>query len=73
LYTNSSNTGVNGSLQNGLVGWWTFDGKDIALRGGKMTAYDKSENGNTASSRAGTPPTRTLGKIGQGLSFPDSE
>src|SRR5882724_9920007 len=53
-------------LNNGLVGWWTFDGKDMAGN----YAFDKSGNGNRGT-LTGTNglPVRTIGKIGQGLSF----
>src|SRR5882724_7272210 len=53
-------------LNNGLVGWWTFDGKDMAGN----YAFDKSGNGNRGT-LTGTNglPVRTVGKIGQGLSF----
>jgi len=53
-------------LDNGLVGWWTFDGKDMAGN----YAFDKSGNGNRGT-LTGTNglPVRTVGKIGQGLSF----
>jgi hypothetical protein len=50
-------------LTNGLVGWWTFDGKDLS----GVQAYDRSGNGNRGTLTNG--PTRTIGKLGQGLSF----
>ena len=62
------NTSINNdSLKNGLVGYWSFDGKDMA--GG--TAYDRSGNSNngTLTPPAGGGPIRAIGKIGQGLSF----
>ena len=59
----SQNLNNNNSLQNGLVGWWTFDGKDIS----GVQAYDKSGNGNRGILTGG--PTRAVGKIGQGLEF----
>jgi len=51
------------SLTNGLVGWWTFDGKDMAGN----YAFDKSGNGNRGTLTSG--PARTIGKIGQALTF----
>jgi hypothetical protein len=33
----SQNLNNNNSLQNGLVGWWTFDGKDMSVN----RAFDK--------------------------------
>jgi hypothetical protein len=52
-------------LNNGLVGWWTFDGKDVS----GVQAYDRSGNGNTGRywNATGTPPA--VGKIGQGMKF----
>ena len=58
------NTSINNdSLQKGLVGWWSFDGKDMA----GTTAYDRSGNANNGTLTNG--PTRAIGKIGQGLKF----
>jgi hypothetical protein len=57
-------------LNNGLVGWWTFDGKDVA---GDISStryvFDRSGQGNRGAywNATGTPPA--IGKIGQGLSF----
>ena len=54
------------SITDGLVGYWTFDGKDMA--GGK--ALDKSGNGNHGSPVSiATSTFYTSGKIGQGLKF----
>src|SRR3989338_8602942 len=50
-------------LTNGLVGYWSFDGKDMAGN----TAYDRFGQGNNGTLTSG--PTRAIGKIGQGLSF----
>src|SRR3990167_5976240 len=50
-------------LNSGLVGYWSFDGKDMAGN----TAYDRSGQNNNGTLTNG--PTRTIGKIGQGLSF----
>ena len=47
----------------GLVGWWTFDGKNLT----STTATDSSGQGNTGTLVGG--PTPTIGKIGQALSF----
>ncbi|MDO8728838.1 MAG: LamG domain-containing protein [bacterium] len=58
------NTSINNdSLKNGLVGYWSFDGKDVA----GVTAYDRSGQNNNGTLTNG--PTRAIGKIGQGLSF----
>src|SRR3989344_1302052 len=53
-------------LNSGLVGYWSFDGKDMA----NVTAYDRSGNANNGTLTNG--PTRAFGKIGQGLSFDGS-
>jgi hypothetical protein len=52
---------VNGSLTDGLVGWWKFDEIDGSI------AYDSSGNGNDGNLTNG--PTWTEGKIGGALSF----
>lgn len=49
-------------LSKGLVGYWTFDGKDT----GPTYTMDKSGNNNTGA-RAGTQAV--IGKLGQGLKF----
>ena len=60
------NTSINNdSLQKGLVGYWTFDGKDMAGN----TAYDRSGNSNNGTLTNG--PKRAIGKIGQALEFND--
>ena len=56
----------SGSLENGLVGHWTFDGPDMSGN----TAYDKSGQGNNGTLTNG--PIRTIGKIGQALEFDGS-
>ncbi len=58
-----------GSLSQGLVGWWTFEDSDMAQNGNSIKVYDKSGNNNTASSSGDIIPKKTIGKIGQGLSF----
>lgn len=55
-------TTVRPALLNGLVSWWTFDGKDMTAN----TSTDKSGNGNDGT-RTGTKVV--VGKIGQALSF----
>jgi hypothetical protein len=60
------NTSINNnrdSLEKGLVGWWTFDRKDMS----GVQAYDKSGNGNRGILTNG--PVRTISKIGQGMEF----
>ena len=56
----ASNTG---SLQDGLVGYWSFDGPDMNA----TQARDTSGNANHGTLTNG--PARTIGKIGQGLRF----
>jgi hypothetical protein len=53
-------------LTNGLVGFWSFDGKDMS----GTTALDRSGQGNNGTLTNG--PTPTEGKIGQGMSFDGS-
>jgi len=54
----------NPDLENGLVGHWTFDGKDLI-----ENAVDRSGNGNTGHLYGFTSTTTTPGKIGQALDF----
>ena len=67
LYEGSRASVVNKTktdrLTNGLVGHWTFDGKDIY----GTTALDKTSNNNRGTLTNG--PAVTLGKIGQALDF----
>jgi len=54
------------SLYSGLVGWWTFDGKDMFAG----TALDKSGNGNTGTlTNISTSTFYVQGKMGQGFRF----
>jgi len=50
-------------LTNGLVGYWSFNGMDMAA----TTAFDKSGQNNNGTLTNG--PVRSEGKIGQALSF----
>jgi hypothetical protein len=61
-HTNVSSAGSN-DLSNGLVGWWTMDGKNIS----STTVSDTSGNGNNGT-MVGSP-TPTIGKVGQALNF----
>ena len=54
------------TLTSGLVGYWTFDGPDMA----GTVAYDKSGQGNNGTLTNG--PVRATGKIGQGTSLDGS-
>lgn len=51
------------TLTSGLIGHWTFDGKDIA----GASAYDRSPVGTNTGTIYGA--AKTIGKLGQGLSF----
>ncbi len=51
------------TMTDNLVGYWTFDGEDVA----GVTAYDRSGRGNNGTLTAG--PVRAIGKIGQSLDF----
>ncbi len=67
LYNGSKATVLNKTnktnLRDGLVGYWTFDGKDIY----DTTALDSSGNNNKGTLAQG--PATVIGKIGQALSF----
>ena len=72
LYNMGANTRVNasqvggGNLSQGLVGYWTFDGKDMA--NGK--ALDRSGSGFNASPISiATSTFYAPGKVGQALNF----
>ncbi len=53
-------------LNNGLVGYWSFNDPDMSGN----TAYDRSGNNNNGTlTGANGLPVRTIGKIGQALSF----
>jgi len=56
---------INKTLTSGLVGHWTFDGKDC----GATYCIDKSGSGNTGTS---TSKQATVGKIGQAWAFDGS-
>ena len=51
------------NLQSGLVGYWTFDGKDCGL----TYCVDKSGSGKTGTLTNG--PMMSVGKVGQGIKF----
>jgi len=59
---NTSQNTTGGSLDSGLVGLWSFNGPDIS----GTTAYDRSGSGNDGTI---TGATKTIGKVGQALSF----
>lgn len=71
LYTMGGTTKLNVSqksnLNQGLVGYWTFDAANM----GTTSANDLSGNGNSAYEING--PRRVLGKIGQGVGFHGGE
>jgi uncharacterized protein (TIGR02145 family) len=57
------NVNQNDKLTNGLVGFWSFNGKDIS----GTTAYDRSGQGNNGTLVGGL--TVVGGKVGQALQF----
>jgi hypothetical protein len=59
LYRLGTPTGTDTSLK----GYWSFNGQDIS----GTTAYDRSGAGNNGTLTNG--PTKTIGKLGQALSF----
>ena len=58
----SQATNSNLNINQGLVGYWSFDGSDIS----GTTVTDLSGNGNDGTINGATP---TVGKLGQGLKF----
>ncbi|MFA6315415.1 MAG: LamG domain-containing protein [Candidatus Paceibacterota bacterium] len=56
------------SSGNGLVGYWTFDGKDMI-----QNVADRSGQGNNGKIIGQAATTTTLGRIGQALSFDGSD
>lgn len=55
-------------INNGLVGYWTFDGPDISWTTNTMT--DRSGNGNTATIiNMSTTSSPVAGKLGSALTF----
>ncbi len=65
--TNKIGTGIS----SGLVGHWTFDGKDTNWTSSFVgTTKDSSGNNNTGNfSQMGRATSTIIGKIGQGLTF----
>lgn len=59
--------GANKSLTNGLIGYWTFDGKDMV-----PNVRDMSGSGNTGRLVNFAATTTVSGQIGQALSFVSS-
>jgi hypothetical protein len=68
-YWKNAQAGINlqssqeGTLSNGLVGYWPFNGKDIS----GTTTYDRSGQGNDGTLANG--PTKAIGRVGQALDF----
>lgn len=58
-----ANAPQNNKLTNGLVGLWSFNGKDVS----GTTAYDRSGQGNNGNITGGAK--LDAGKVGQGMSF----
>ncbi len=56
-------TSPGSTLEDGLVGHWTFDGPTIS----GTTVTDQSGNGNNGTLVNG--PTKAIGKVGQGMVF----
>ncbi len=64
----SSNTVSQTGINSGLVGYWTFDGKNMNWKTGK--ALDSSGNSNDGTLVSlGTTSSPAIGKIGQALKF----
>jgi hypothetical protein len=64
----TTSTGGGQGLSRGLIGHWTFDGKDVDWTSGKIT--DRSGNGNFGQIVGmATRTAPTIGKLGQALKF----
>jgi len=57
--------GLSGDLSGGLVGWWTFDGRNI----GNIAADSSGQRNDGKITNMSTTTAATPGKIGQGLTF----
>ncbi len=55
-------------LTDGLVGYWSFDGRDVDLASATAEVWDRSGKGNNGDWKEHATTT-TIGKIGQALSF----
>ena len=65
-----SNANHRESLANGLVGYWTFDGRDTKWSDSTTEIKDISGNGNHGNALGSLATTSVVpGKLGQGLSF----
>ena len=64
---NVASTPKGSSLQNGLVGWWTFDGGVATANGVAVDMSGNGNNGNLVS--ISTSTFYTAGKIGQAFNF----
>src|SRR3990167_1754839 len=57
-------------LQEGLVGFWSFDGPDMSQSTNNVWALDRSGQGNNGQlTNMATSSARKIGKIGQALDF----
>ena len=72
INSSSVNLQAGSSLSQGLVGLWTFDGKDTNWATGQET--DESGNGNTGQLIGlSTTTSPTIGVLGQAMSFNGSD
>ena len=72
FFFNKSTINPISSLNDGLVGYWTFDGEDVDW-GTKFSVRDKSGQGNHASTTLATSTAPTEGVLGQAFDFSDSD
>ena len=70
--TISTTITTNPDLERGLVGHWTFDGKDMDLSSSTAEVLDRSGNGNNGN-WIDHATTTVIGKIGQALDFDGSD
>ena len=67
---NSSQNKLNGTLDTGLVGLWSFNGLDYNSASTTAEVLDRSGQGNNGDNSGAT---RAIGKVGQALSFDGSD
>lgn len=63
----------NSTLNNGLVGHWTFDGYDIQWENATAQIRDRSSEANHLTTSGIGQNNASRGKIGQALQFADSQ
>jgi hypothetical protein len=74
INTTIGTAGQDSTLSDGLVGHWTFDGRDMDIFAASGQVFDRSGYGLAGNVFGmGTGTTTAIGKIGQGLRFDGSD